>query len=166
MAGIGDGACELDQERLEADPQLQGGLAVAAGVEVGAGAQQQRLAGVDLLAAAEDRRDPFLGRSSSSRRRRLRGAGADVDPAGVAEAAGGDLLAAAVADRDPLGVLGGKFIARVGVAGGDRLGVEGPVSSAIASPTRTSTVSSASQASSSQRAASSSPSNFRRPGSR
>ena len=55
-----DGALQLDQQRLEADPQLQGRLALAAGVEVGAGAQQQGLAGVEPLAAAQDCRDPFL----------------------------------------------------------------------------------------------------------
>ena len=46
--------CELDQQRLEADAELQRGLAVAARVEVGAGAEEQGLAGVELLAAAED----------------------------------------------------------------------------------------------------------------
>ena len=35
VAWIGEGAGELDQERLEAHPQLQGCLADSAGVEVG-----------------------------------------------------------------------------------------------------------------------------------
>ena len=58
--GIGEGAGKLDEERLEADPQLQGRLAGPAGVEVGPRAQQQRLAGVDPLAAAEHGGDPLL----------------------------------------------------------------------------------------------------------
>ena len=58
--GSASAPLELDQQRLEPDPQLQRRLAMAAGVEVGAGAQQQRLAGVDPLAAAEHRGDPLL----------------------------------------------------------------------------------------------------------
>ena len=57
---IRDRPVELGEQRLEADPQLQRRLALAAGVEVGAGAQQQRLAGVEPLAAAQHRRHPFL----------------------------------------------------------------------------------------------------------
>ena len=55
------------------------------------------------------------------------GAGADVDCAGVAEAAGGDFLAAAVADQDPLGRLGAELGVGARGGGGDRLGVEGAV---------------------------------------
>ena len=51
---------QLGEQRLEPDPQLQRRLALAAGVEVGAGAQQQGLADVEPLAAAEHRGDPFL----------------------------------------------------------------------------------------------------------
>ena len=47
---------QLGQQSLEADSELQRRLAVAAGVEVGTSAQQQGLAGVDLLAASEHRR--------------------------------------------------------------------------------------------------------------
>lgn len=61
VAGVGNCSLQLDQQRLEADPQLQCRLAVTAGVEVGSGAQQQRLADVCAFAAAEHRRDPFLG---------------------------------------------------------------------------------------------------------
>jgi hypothetical protein len=57
---IGKRPLQLYQQRLQAHPQLQGGLAVAAGVEVGAGAEEKGLAGIRLLAAAEDRRHPFL----------------------------------------------------------------------------------------------------------
>ena len=58
--GVLDGAPQLGEQRLEADPQLQRRLAGAAGVEVGAGAQQHRLAGVDLLPPAEHGGDPLL----------------------------------------------------------------------------------------------------------
>ena len=61
VAGVGEGAVELDEQRLEAYAELQGGLAGAAGVEVGAGAEDQGLAGVELLAAAEHRGDALLG---------------------------------------------------------------------------------------------------------
>ena len=60
MAGVREGALQLDQQRLQPDSQLQRRLAVAAGVEVGAGAQQERLAGVEPLATAEHGGDPFL----------------------------------------------------------------------------------------------------------
>ena len=78
VAGVREGALELDEQRLEADPQLQRRLAHAPGVEVGAGAQQQGLAGVDPLAAAEHRRDPLLraqllARAGAGARRRRRG---------------------------------------------------------------------------------------------
>ena len=58
--GSSRAAAQLGEQRFDADPQLQRRLAVAAGVEVGAGAQQQRLAGVEPLAAAEHRGDPLL----------------------------------------------------------------------------------------------------------
>ena len=81
--GSASGAAQLDQQRLEADPQLQRRLAVAAGVEVGAGAQQQRLAGVDPLAAAEHRRHPLLRAQLLCAPPPARGAGGpDVDLAG------------------------------------------------------------------------------------
>ena len=99
VAGVDEGVLELDQERLEADPQLQRRLAVAAGVKVGAGAEQQRLAGVDLLAAAEHRGDPLLGAELLLAPFAARGRGADVDVTGQREAARGDLVAAA--DPDP-----------------------------------------------------------------
>ena len=60
VVGVVECLGELGEQRLDADPQLQGRLAVAAGVEVGAGAEQQRLAGVEALAAAQDGGDPFL----------------------------------------------------------------------------------------------------------
>ena len=117
MPGVGERAVELDQERLEADPQLQGRLAVAAGVEVGAGAQQQRLAGVDPLAPAEHGGDPLLRPQLLGARRAARGAGRpDVDVAGRRVAAGGDLFAAAVADPHRDRARGGQF-ADVGVGG-------------------------------------------------
>ena len=72
VAGVGNGVLELGQQRLEADPQLQRRLALAAGVEVGTGAQQQGLAGVDLFAAAEHRRHPFLRAQVFFARRRRR----------------------------------------------------------------------------------------------
>ena len=83
VAGVVEPLPELDQQRLEADPQLQRRLAVAAGVEVGAGAQQQRLAGVDLLAAAEHGGDPLLRAQLLLAAPAARAAGgADVDLAG------------------------------------------------------------------------------------
>jgi len=58
---IAERAFELDQQCLEADAELQRGLAIAAAVEVGAGAEEQGLAGVELLAAAEHGGEPLLG---------------------------------------------------------------------------------------------------------
>ena len=116
VAGVGERARQLDQQRLEADPQLQRRLAVAAGVEVGAGAQQQRLAGVDPLAAAEHRGDPLLRpqllvrAGGAARRRRPRTSTSRA----AREAAGGDLLAAAVADPHRDRALGRQLAARAG----------------------------------------------------
>ena len=127
MARVGDGAAQLDEERLEADPQLQRRLAGAAGVEVGAGAQQQRLAGVDPLAAAEHRRDPLLrpqlllALAPRARRGRPR---TSTSRAAV-KRAGGDLLAAAVADPDRDRALRRQFGAD-GVGGRRPRGRAGP----------------------------------------
>ena len=127
VPGIGDGAVELDQERLERDPQLQRRLTMAPGVEVGAGAQQQRLAGVDPFAAAEHRRDPLL-------RAQLLGAllaarcagGPDVGVTGARVAADRHLLARSVADPHSVGVRGGQR-AEMRVGGGGALGEQRPV---------------------------------------
>ena len=99
VRGVRPGAGQLDQQRLEADPQLQGGLAGAAGVEVGAGSQQQRLAGVDLLSAAEHGGDPLLRAQLllAPRRREVPAARTSMSRA-ADEATGRDLFAAAVAD--------------------------------------------------------------------
>ncbi len=127
MAGIRQRSLQLDQERLETDAQLQGRLAVAAGVEVGAGAEEEGLAGVGLLAAAEDGRHSFLRAQLFFAASPARGAGGDVDLAGIAEAACGRLFAAAETDQDPLRPLGGKLGAGGGVGAGERLRVQGAV---------------------------------------
>ena len=114
-AGSVDGADQLGQQRLEADPQLQRRLAVAAGVEVGPGAQQQRLAGVDPLAPAEDRGGPLLGAQLFGAPASPRGAGRpDVDLPRRGEAPGRDLVAAAVADPHRHRPLRGSARARAG----------------------------------------------------
>ena len=51
---------DLRQERLEADAELKRGLSRALAVHVGSRAQQERLAGIRSLAAAEVGRHPFL----------------------------------------------------------------------------------------------------------
>jgi hypothetical protein len=127
VAGVGEGALELGQQGLEPDPQLQGGLAVAAGVEVGPGAEEEGLAGVEPLAAAENSGDSFLRAQLLLAPAAARGAEADVDRAGVAEAAGCDLLAAAVADQNPLGSLGAQLAVGAGRRSRDSLRVQGPV---------------------------------------
>jgi len=127
VPGIGELVVELDQQSLEADPQLQRPLALAAGVEIGAGAQQQRLAGVEALLAAEHRGDPFLRSQVFLAPPSFRGlAGPDVDLAGGAEAAAGGLFAAAEADPHRHGALGRELV-DVGVGARDRLGVQGAV---------------------------------------
>ena len=96
MARIGEGAAQLDQQRLQTDPELERGLAAAAAVEVGSRPQEQRLAGVDPLAPAEHRGDPLLRAQvcaappPASRR-------ATSIAAGLVTAVG-DLVAAAEAD--------------------------------------------------------------------
>jgi hypothetical protein len=60
VVGIVERRGQLGQEGLNPDPQLERGLAPAARVEVGAGAQEQRLAGCDPLPAAQHRGHPFL----------------------------------------------------------------------------------------------------------
>ena len=60
MVGVRGGALQLRQQRLEANPQLQGRLAGPIRIEVGTGPQQQGLAGVDPLAPAQHRCHPFL----------------------------------------------------------------------------------------------------------
>jgi hypothetical protein len=124
---FGEGILQLDQQRLESDAQLQGSLAVAAGIEVGAGAEQKGLAGVGALAAAEDRRHPFLRAQLLLAAAASGGAGGDVDLTGVAEAPDSGLLAAAEADQDPLRVLGGKLGAGRGIGAGQGLCVQSPV---------------------------------------
>lgn len=127
MPGVAEGTAQLYQERLEPHPQLQRRLAVAASVEVGAGAEEKGLAGVELLAAAEDRRDPFLRAQLLLAATTAGGAGSDLDGSGIAEAAGRDLLAAAVADQDPLGSLGAQLAVGAGCRGRDPLRVQSPV---------------------------------------
>jgi hypothetical protein len=103
---VGERSLQLDQQRLEADPQLQRRLAVAAGVDVGAGSQQQGLADVSLFAAAEDRGHPFLGSQLFLTAPSARRAWGDLHLAGVAKTAHRGFLAASVAEEDPLGCLG------------------------------------------------------------
>ena len=118
---------ELDQQGLEADPQLQCRLALATGVEVGPGAQQQRLTGIQLRLAPENGGDAFLRAQIFLAPAPLRGAaGPDVDLAGGTEASAGGLFAAAEADTHRHGALGRQLV-EVGIGTGDRLGVEGPV---------------------------------------
>lgn len=127
VARIGELVVELDQQGLEADPQLQRRLALAAGVEVGAGAQQQRLAGVQAFLPAEYRGDPFLRAQVFLTPPPFRGAaGPDVDLAGSAETPAGGLFAAAVADSHRHGALGRQLV-DVGIGARDRVGVEGAV---------------------------------------
>ncbi len=128
MAWIGQGSLQLDEESLEADPQLQRRLAVAAGVKVGTGAEQQRLAGVELLAAAEDGGDPFLWAQILLAPLAL-GAETrpDVDPSSLAEAPVGGLFAAGVAKQHSLRSLRGELHPGAGIGGADGLGVQRPV---------------------------------------
>ncbi|MGN6663591.1 MAG: hypothetical protein ACTHK6_05225 [Solirubrobacterales bacterium] len=125
VSRVRERSLQLDQQRLGAHPQLQRRLAVAAGVEVGTRPQQQGLAGVEPLAAAEDGGDPFLGAqlflapSPSGPPPRP-----DIDLACFGEAAVGGLLAAAVADQDPLRPGGGELGAAAGIGRGDRLRVQ------------------------------------------
>jgi hypothetical protein len=133
VARIVEGVLHLDQQRLQSDPQLQGGLAVAAGVEVGPGAQQEGLAGVGLFAAAEHGSDPFLGPQLLFAALPSRGgAGAGVDLTRPAEASGRGFLAAGVADQDPLGPLRGQAAARARVGAGQGLCVQSAVEQAEA----------------------------------
>jgi len=127
VPGVGKRTLQLDQQRLQAHPQLQRRLAVPARVEVGAGAEQEGLAGVSAFAAAEDRRDPFLRAQLLLAAAPARGAGADVDLAGVAEAPDRGLFAAAEADQDPLGALGRELGPGRRVGAGERLRVQGAV---------------------------------------
>lgn len=127
MPGVAEGTAQLDQQRLEPHPQLQRRLAVATGVEVGAGPEKEGLAGVELLAAAEDSRDPFLRAQLLLAAATARGAGSHLDVTGVAETAGRDLLAAAVADQDPHGCLGAELAVGSRCGGRDSLRVQGPV---------------------------------------
>jgi hypothetical protein len=80
-----------------------------------------------MFAAAEHRRHSFLRPQLLLAAAPARGAGGDVDLARFVEAADRGLLAAAVADQDPLGTLGGELAARAGVGAGDRLRVQGAV---------------------------------------
>ena len=151
---------ELGEQGLESDPQLQRRLAAAAGVEVGAGAEQEGLAGVDPLAAAQHPGDPFLGAQVFLATFAPRCAGRlDVDLAGLAVGSLGGLLAAAVADPH-----GDRPLRRQGrgegVGGGHRVGVEGVVEEGDARPPRrASSAASSAVAAASQAAASSGPSN-------
>jgi len=121
VVGVGEGAVELDQQRLEPDAQLQRRLATAAGVEVGAGAQDKRLAGVELLAPAEHRGDSFLWAQVLLPLAAARaGASACGDVTCLGEAPGGDLGAAAVADSDRHGVLAAELGSKR-VGSGDRV---------------------------------------------
>ena len=86
----------LGQQRLQPDPELQRRLARPLAVEVGAGAQQQRLAGVGGLAAAEHGGDPLLrAQRLGAAARAGRRAGRSI---ASAPAAVGDLVAGAVAE--------------------------------------------------------------------
>ena len=160
VAGVVGAAAQLGQQRFETGAQLQGRLAVAAGVEVGAGAQQQRLAGVEPFAAAEHRGEALLrAQLLLAPPPRRAAAGRDGDLAGDGEAAGGDLLAAAEADPARDRALGGERRQRR-VGGGDGVGVEGAVEQR--QPPRrpaASTESSSATACSSQAPASASPAN-------
>jgi hypothetical protein len=127
VAWVGKCVFQLDQQCLQAHPQLQRRLAVAAGVEVGAGAEEEGLAGIRRFATAEHRRDPFLGPQLFFAAAPAGGAGAGIDLAGLAEFAGSSLLTAAVADQDALSPLGGKLAAGMRIGAGERLRVEGAV---------------------------------------
>ena len=114
------------------------------------GREQQGLAGVDPLAAAEHGGDPFLGAQILLAPAPARGAaGPDVDLARDGEAAVGDLLAARRSRSAPRPPAPAQLVA--GVGGGDGVHVRARLSRPIPSATSASAVSSASVASSSQR---------------
>src|SRR4051794_32425125 len=96
VPGVGEGAAELDQQRLQPDSKLERGLAPAAAVEVGTRPQDEGLRGVDPLASPEYGRDALLRAQvlipAPSH------AAAHVDSPRHLEASVGDLVAAAVAD--------------------------------------------------------------------
>jgi hypothetical protein len=132
VAGVGEGAAQLGQERLEPDLQLQRRLARALGLEVGARAQQQALAGVEPFAPAEHGCDPLLRSQVLLAPALARGSGGvDVHRQGGGVLARRGLLAAAVAEPHGGGMLGRERLAEM-VGGGDRPGVEGAVEQADA----------------------------------
>lgn len=61
VAGVAEGSAQLGQQGLKADAELQRRLAIAIGVQVGTGAQEERLTGIEALAAAEHGGDALLG---------------------------------------------------------------------------------------------------------
>jgi hypothetical protein len=98
---VSERALQLDQQRIEGDAELQGRLPHASRVEIGTGAEQQRLADIEVLAAAEHGRHPALRAqlvgplSPSGTLSRT-----DLDVVCLAEAPRCDLLAAAISDSD------------------------------------------------------------------
>jgi hypothetical protein len=127
VSRVGKRPAQLDQQRLDPDPKLKGGLADPPGVEVEAGAGKHRLADVELLAAPEYRGDPLLGpqiglaagAASPGRRARLQ-------LAGLKPLALGELLSAPVADPHRQCPLAAQLV-DVGIAAGGALGRERPV---------------------------------------
>src|SRR5207247_7734316 len=109
---------EPDKHGLDPSSKLKGGVAVAPEVGVDAGAGEDRLAGVQGLAAAEHRGDPLLrtdvglAAGAAPARRSARLKVARLQPLSL-----GDLLAAAVADPDRQRLLGTDLV-DVGVAAG------------------------------------------------
>ncbi len=105
----------------------RGRLAAATRVEVGAGAQDQGLAGVEALAATDHGGESLLRAQLFVAPAPLRaGRPTRVDLVRGGEATGGHLLAAAMADPDRRSPLGAQFGAeRIGAR--DRVRVQHPV---------------------------------------
>src|SRR5512133_881844 len=100
VAGVSERPAQLDQQSLDPNLKLKGGLAGATGVEVEAGAGEHRLAGVELLAPAEHRCQPLLGADVCLVPRPPATAGAGLELARRQPLALRHLLAASVADPD------------------------------------------------------------------
>ena len=115
---------ELGERRLEGDAQPERGLAPALGVDVGARAQRELLAGQRDVAAGEQRGEALLraqrGGSPGAARRAAPGA---RQLAGAVPAAVGDALAVAEADAHDERLLA-RDLARVGVGRRDAVGVQ------------------------------------------
>lgn len=127
VARVREGAAQLDQEGLEADAELQGCLAIALAVQVGTGAQEQRLAGVEALASSQYGSKALLWAHllvalAAARLRPKSG----VDPPCFREESVRQLLAATEADSHRH-CSGRRHRLRMRVGAGDRLGMQSAI---------------------------------------